>query len=57
MDPRTRWALGYVGLTVVLLVVAETSAAPAAAALAVLISGSATWLMLPKSLRNLGLIQ
>jgi hypothetical protein len=57
MDPRTKWALGYVALTVVLLIAAETSAGPAAAALAVLVSGSATFIMLPGALKGMGFIQ
>lgn len=57
MDPRTRWMLGYTALFLVLAVGAETSVGPAAAALAVLISGSATFILLPGALKNLGFIQ
>jgi hypothetical protein len=58
MDPRARWALGYVALFVVFAAAAETETlGPIAAALAALTASSATFLMLPKSLKNLGFIQ
>lgn len=49
--------LAFGGLTVVLLIAAETSIGPAAAGLAVLVAGSATFLLLPTSLKNLGFTQ
>lgn len=57
MSPEARWLLAFGGLTVVLLIAAETSIAPAAAGLAVLVAGSATFLLLPTSLKNLGFVQ
>lgn len=58
MDPRARWALGYVALFVVFAAAAETETlGPIAAALAALVAGSATFIMLPQSMKNLGLIQ
>jgi hypothetical protein len=56
LGPEAKWLLGYGGLFLVLAFAAETSVGPAAAALAVLISGSATFLLLPTSLKNLGFI-
>lgn len=57
MDPKTKWLLAYGALTVVLLIAAETSIGPAAAGFAVLIAGSATFVLLPTSLKNMGFIQ
>ncbi len=57
LAPETKWVLGYVALFVVLAVVAETSAGPVAGALAALIASSATFVLLPTSLKNLGFIQ
>jgi hypothetical protein len=56
LGARTKWALGYGALFITLAFVAETSAGPAAAALAALIASTATFAMLPTSLRNLGFI-
>lgn len=57
MDPKAKWLLAYGALVVVLLIAAETSVGPVAGGFAVLIAGSATFVMLPTSLKNLGLIQ
>ncbi len=51
------WMLGFFGLTLVLLLVAETPAGPVAGALAALVSSSATFVFLPLSLKNLGFIK
>jgi hypothetical protein len=57
MQTEAKWLLGYGGLFLVLAFAAETSVGPVAAALAALIAGSASFIMLPTSLRNLGFIQ
>jgi hypothetical protein len=57
MQSEGKWMLGYAGLFLVLAFAAETSIGPAAAALAVLVSGTATFSLLPTSLRNLGFIK
>jgi hypothetical protein len=57
MGPEAKWLLGYGALFVVLAFGAETSMGPAAAALAALIASTATFAMLPTSLKNLGFIQ
>jgi hypothetical protein len=57
MNKEEKWLLGYVALFLILAFAAETDMGPAAAALAVLISGSATFALLPTSMKELGFIQ
>jgi hypothetical protein len=57
LTPQAKWLLAYGALVVVLAMAAETEAGPIAAAFAALIAGSATFVLLPTSLRNLGFIQ
>ncbi len=57
LGPETKWLLGYSALFLVLAFAAETSMGPAAGALAALVASTATFAMLPTSLKNLGFIQ
>lgn len=56
LSPDARWLVAYAALWLILTVVAETSFAELAAAIAALIATGATFAMLPQALRNLGFI-
>jgi hypothetical protein len=58
MSPQEKWLVAYGALFFVLAMAAETDTLGGiSAAFAALIAGSATFVLLPTSLRNMGLIQ